>query len=58
MLTSTTYVGSTLELLPYAPLGERGLCVGEDVFVAFSPDVSTPASPITSSCGLRGWWAP
>src|SRR5580704_214687 len=37
VLTSTTYVGSTRELL-VEPLSERGLCVGEDVFVAFSPE--------------------
>jgi nucleotide sugar dehydrogenase len=37
VLTSTTHVGSTRELL-VAPLAERGLCVGEDVFVAFSPE--------------------
>jgi UDP-N-acetyl-D-glucosamine dehydrogenase len=37
VLTSTTYVGSTRELL-VEPLSARGLCVGEDVFVAFSPE--------------------
>ncbi len=37
VLVSTTYVGSTRELL-VEPLGERGLRVGEDVFVAFSPE--------------------
>jgi UDP-N-acetyl-D-glucosamine dehydrogenase len=37
VLTSTTHVGSTRELLAQ-PLGERGLRVGEDVFVAFSPE--------------------
>ncbi|MGA2452484.1 MAG: nucleotide sugar dehydrogenase [Solirubrobacteraceae bacterium] len=37
VLTSTTHVGSTRELL-VEPLAERGLCVGEDVFVAFSPE--------------------
>jgi UDP-N-acetyl-D-glucosamine dehydrogenase len=36
VLTSSTYVGSTRELL-VEPLAERGLRVGEDVFVAFSP---------------------
>ena len=39
VLTSSTYVGSTRELL-VEPLSERGLCVGEDVFVAFSPERS------------------
>jgi len=37
VLASTTYVGSTRELL-VEPLRERGLQVGEDVFVAFSPE--------------------
>jgi UDP-N-acetyl-D-glucosamine dehydrogenase len=41
VLTSTTYVGSTRELLTQ-PLGERGLSVGEDVFVAFSPECLPP----------------
>lgn len=41
VLTSTTHVGSTRELL-VAPLGERGLSVGEDVFVAFSPECPDP----------------
>jgi UDP-N-acetyl-D-glucosamine dehydrogenase len=43
VLTSSTYVGSTRELL-VEPLAERGLCVGEDVFVAFSPDRIVPGS--------------
>jgi UDP-N-acetyl-D-glucosamine dehydrogenase len=43
VLTSTTHVGSTRELL-VQPLGERGLRVGEDVFVAFSPErIDAPA---------------
>jgi UDP-N-acetyl-D-glucosamine dehydrogenase len=37
VLTSTARVGSTRELL-VGPLDERGLRVGEDVFVGFSPD--------------------
>ncbi len=37
VLTSTTFVGSTRELL-VEPLAERGLHVGEDVFVAYSPE--------------------
>jgi len=41
VLTSSTYVGSTRELL-VAPLAERGFCVGEDVFVAFSPECHDP----------------
>jgi UDP-N-acetyl-D-glucosamine dehydrogenase len=44
VLTSTTYVGATRELLTQ-PLGERGLCVGEDVFVAFSPECAPPGAP-------------
>jgi UDP-N-acetyl-D-glucosamine dehydrogenase len=41
VLTSTTYVGSTRELL-VAPLAERGLTVGEDVYVAFAPERIDP----------------
>jgi nucleotide sugar dehydrogenase len=41
VLTSTTYVGCTRELL-VEPLAERGLTVGEDVFVAFSPERIDP----------------
>jgi nucleotide sugar dehydrogenase len=37
MLTSTTYVGCTLDLL-VRPLIERGMDIGEDVFVAFSAE--------------------
>jgi UDP-N-acetyl-D-glucosamine dehydrogenase len=37
VLTSTTHVGSTRGLL-VEPLGARGLRVGEDVFVGFSPE--------------------
>ena len=43
VLTSTTYVGSTREML-VRPLAERGLCVGEDVFVAFSAERLAPGS--------------
>jgi UDP-N-acetyl-D-glucosamine dehydrogenase len=43
MLTSTTYVGCTRELL-VAPLAARGLQVGEDVFVAFSPERLNPGN--------------
>jgi nucleotide sugar dehydrogenase len=43
VLASTTYVGSTRELL-VEPLRERGLQVGEDVFVAFSPERVEPGS--------------
>jgi nucleotide sugar dehydrogenase len=41
VLTSTTYVGCTRELL-VEPLQERGLTVGEDVFVAFAPERIDP----------------
>jgi UDP-N-acetyl-D-glucosamine dehydrogenase len=41
VLTSTSYVGATRELLT-EPLGGRGLRVGEDVFVAFAPERIDP----------------
>jgi UDP-N-acetyl-D-glucosamine dehydrogenase len=41
VLMSTGFVGSTRELL-VRPLTERGLCVGEDVFVAYSADRVDP----------------
>jgi UDP-N-acetyl-D-glucosamine dehydrogenase len=41
ILTSTTYVGCTRELL-VAPLALRGFGVGTDVFVAFSPERIDP----------------
>ncbi len=41
VLASTGYVGSTRELL-VKPLAERGLTVGEDVFVAFSAERGEP----------------
>jgi len=41
VLTSTTYVGSTRELL-VEPLAARGLRAGEDVFVAFAPERIDP----------------
>jgi UDP-N-acetyl-D-glucosamine dehydrogenase len=44
VLTSTTYVGTTRELL-VAPLARRGLDVGDDVFVAFSPERIDPGVP-------------
>ncbi|MGD1057145.1 MAG: nucleotide sugar dehydrogenase [Solirubrobacteraceae bacterium] len=48
VLTSTTYVGATRELLTQ-PLGERGLCVGEDVFVAFSPECVSSGARVEGS---------
>jgi UDP-N-acetyl-D-glucosamine dehydrogenase len=44
VLTSTGHVGATRELL-VEPLEQRGLRVGEDVFVAFSPERSDPGVP-------------
>jgi UDP-N-acetyl-D-glucosamine dehydrogenase len=44
ILTSTTYVGTTRELLAQ-PLEQRGLRVGSDVFVAFSPERIDPGNP-------------
>jgi UDP-N-acetyl-D-glucosamine dehydrogenase len=41
VLTSTTYVGCTRELL-VDPLAERGLAIGEDVCVAFAPERIDP----------------
>ena len=43
VLTSTTYVGSTNDLLT-VPLAERGFTVGEDIFVAFSAERIDPGS--------------
>lgn len=43
VLTSTTYVGATRDLL-VEPLARRGLRVGHDVFVAFSPERIDPAN--------------
>jgi UDP-N-acetyl-D-glucosamine dehydrogenase len=44
ILTSTTYVGATSELIT-APLAERGLVAGTDVHVAFSPERIDPGNP-------------
>jgi nucleotide sugar dehydrogenase len=41
VLTSTTYVGTTAELV-VEPLAQRGLIAGEDVFVAFAPERIDP----------------
>ena len=43
ILTSTTYVGTTRELLTM-PLAARGLRAGADVFVAFSPERIDPGN--------------
>ncbi|MBX6748602.1 MAG: nucleotide sugar dehydrogenase [Micromonosporaceae bacterium] len=68
ILTSTTYVGTTRELLT-EPLEKRGLRVGEDVFVAFSPERIDPGNPdhvlretprvvggVTAECRSRAAW--
>jgi UDP-N-acetyl-D-glucosamine dehydrogenase len=43
ILTSTTYVGTTRELL-IGPLEARGFTVGENIFVAFSPERIDPGN--------------
>jgi UDP-N-acetyl-D-glucosamine dehydrogenase len=43
VLTSTTYVGTTRDLL-VEPLSSRGLDVGADVFVAFAPERIDPGN--------------
>ena len=45
ILTSTSYPGTTEDLLAN-PLRARGFTVGEDVFVASSPERIDPANPI------------
>jgi UDP-N-acetyl-D-glucosamine dehydrogenase len=45
VLESTTYPGTTREVLLPA-LTNRGLTVGEDVFVAFSPERVDPGNPV------------
>lgn len=43
MLTSTTYAGCTRDML-VKPLEERGLTVGRDIFIAFSPERIDPGN--------------
>jgi nucleotide sugar dehydrogenase len=45
ILTSTTYVGTTRDLL-VAPLNERGFTVGEDIHVAFAPERINPGDAL------------
>lgn len=45
VLTSTTYVGCTRELLA-EPLSRRGLVVGRDVLVAFAPERIDPGNDL------------
>jgi len=65
ILTSTTYVGTTKDLL-VVPLAERGLRVGQDICVAFSPERIDPGNAeypqevvtrvvggVTPECGTR-----
>lgn len=47
MLTSTTYVGCTDDLL-VRPLADRGMLPGRDVFVAFSPERIDPGNATVS----------
>jgi UDP-N-acetyl-D-mannosaminuronate dehydrogenase len=44
ILTSTSFVGTTRQLL-VEPLRKRGLIVGTDVYVAFSPERIDPGNP-------------
>ncbi len=44
ILTSTSFAGTTRQLL-VDPLHQRGLTVGEDVYVAFSPERIDPGNP-------------
>lgn len=68
ILTSTTYVGTTRDVL-LQPLEQRGLGVGTDVFVAFSPERIDPGNldhkhretprvvgGATPECGTRAGW--
>jgi nucleotide sugar dehydrogenase len=43
ILTSTTYVGSTFDLLA-APLMARGFTIGQDIHIAFSPERIDPGN--------------
>jgi nucleotide sugar dehydrogenase len=43
ILTSTSYVGCTRDLL-IRPLERRGMTIGEDIFVAFSPERIDPGN--------------
>ena len=45
VLESTTYPGTTDELM-VPPFEERGLKVGRDVFIAFSPERVDPGNPV------------
>jgi UDP-N-acetyl-D-glucosamine dehydrogenase len=45
ILTSTTYVGTTRDLL-VEPLRERGFTIGEDIHVAFAPERINPGDAL------------
>jgi nucleotide sugar dehydrogenase len=45
ILTSTTYVGTTQELL-VEPLAERGFTIGDDLHVAFAPERINPGDAL------------
>lgn len=45
ILTSTTYAGCTEEML-VRPLAERGFTVGQDIYVAFSPERIDPGNDL------------
>jgi nucleotide sugar dehydrogenase len=51
LLTSTTYVGCTADLLA-RPVEQRGLQVGRDVFVAFAPERINPGSSSHAQYGI------
>jgi nucleotide sugar dehydrogenase len=51
ILTSTTYAGSTVDLL-VRPLTRRGFTVGEDIFVAFSPERIDPANELVDHAAV------
>ena len=53
MLTSTTYAGTTRDLL-IDPLQRSGFTLGRDVSVAFSPERITPGCPPTPKATSRG----
>ncbi len=68
ILTSTSFVGTTRELIA-EPLKQRGLRVGTDVFVAFSPERIDPGNHdhrqeetprvvggVTPECSARAAW--
>ena len=46
VLESTTYPGTTNELVAHRIERERGLAVGEQIFVAFSPERVDPGNPL------------